>query len=80
MRKSQPDGTRPLPNTAELGAEGGSFGDSASRQSRETNGGAEPAPDDAATDIVGNVTRLPDMKPDVTSDASKDVKKYPTET
>jgi len=63
MNKSQPDGTRPLPETAELGGEGGSFGDSASRESRRTAGHVGRV-DEAVTDQAGNATRLPEAIPD----------------
>lgn len=78
MRKSQPDGTEPLPDTAELGGEGGSFGDSASRASRRTSGQAG-RPDEAVTDIVGNVTRLPDARPDDEPPAGTQMRKHPKE-
>ena len=62
MDKSQPDGTHPLPETAELGGEGGSFGDSASRESRRTRGHVPRIRDEKLTDVAGNVTRLPEVK------------------
>ena len=64
MDKSQGDGTRPLPETAELGGEGGSFGDSTSRESRRTNGRVPRVEDATVTDLAGNVTRLPEVKPE----------------
>lgn len=64
MDKSQPDGTRPLPETAELGGEGGSFGDSTSRESRRTKGQVPRVEDEKLTDVAGNVTRLPEVKPE----------------
>lgn len=66
MKKSQPDGTEPLPETAELGGEGGSFGDSSSKDSRQHRRGVRPV-DEPITDIAGNATRLPDVE-----DATKD--------
>lgn len=80
MRKSQSDGTRPLPDTAELGGEGGSFGDSAARESRRTNGRGVPPVDEADSDVVGNAIRLPDVKPEDGPPAGKDVNKYPSES
>lgn len=80
MRKSQPDSTHPLPDTAELGAEGGSFGDSASRHSRDTDGDRGRAERETITDTLGNVIRLPDVKPDAAPDAADDLRKYPTES
>jgi len=77
MQKNQGDGTRPLPETAELGGEGGSFGDSASRESRRHPNEAVPGVGDAVTDIAGNATRLPDI--DDQPAAGKDMKKYPTD-
>lgn len=80
MRKSQPDDTHPLPDTAELGGEGGSFGDSASRRSPHIDGAAVDPVDEAVTDILGNATRFPEVKRDTASEASQDLKKYPTES
>ena len=64
MDKSQPDGTHPLPETAELGGEGGSFGDGASRESRRTSGHVPRVEKARLADVAGNVTRLPEVKPD----------------
>jgi hypothetical protein len=64
MAKSQTDGSQPLPETAELGGEGGSFGDSASRESRRSSGHVPRVKDQTVTDLAGNVTRLPEVKPD----------------
>jgi hypothetical protein len=77
MKKIEDDGTRPLPETAELGGEGGSFGDSASRESRRHPGNPMPPVEGAVTDVVGNVMRLPDV--DDQPAAGKEVKKYPTD-
>ena len=63
MRKSQPDGTERLPETAEVGGEGGSFGESASRESRDRQGHV-PRVDENLTDRAGNVTRLPEVGPE----------------
>jgi hypothetical protein len=79
MRKSQPDGTSPLPETAELGGEGGSFGDSASRESTRTSGHATRPADGTVTDIMGNVTRLPNVKPNDEPAAGAGMHKPPTE-
>ena len=79
MKKSQSDRTRPLPETAELGGEGGSFGDSASRESRRT-GGHAPAVDEAVTDFAGNATRLPGVRPADEPAPGADIKKYPSES
>lgn len=79
MRKSQPDGTHPLPDTAELGGEGGSFGDSASRESRKTGGDVRGV-DDAVSDVAGNAMRLPDVHPEDQPAAGKDIRKHPTES
>jgi hypothetical protein len=78
VRKSQPDGTHPLPDTAELGGEGGSFGDSASRESRK-RGGEVRGVDHAISDLAGNATRLPEVRPEDQPAAGKDIKKHPTE-
>jgi hypothetical protein len=64
MAKSQPDGSQPLPETAELGGEGGSFGDSASRESRRSGGHVARVEDHTVTDLAGNVARLPEVQPD----------------
>jgi len=79
MRKSQPDGTGPLPDTAELGGEGGSFGDGASHESKRTSGQGTRPTDEAVTDIIGNVTRLPDVTPDDEPAAGTTMRKAPTE-
>lgn len=79
MRKSQPDGTGPLPDTSELGGEGGSFGDSASRESKRTSGRGTRPSDEAITDIAGNVTRVPDVNPDEGPPAGRGMRKPPTE-
>jgi len=76
MDKSQPDGTRPLPETAEVGGEGGSFGDSASRESRRGRGDV-PRVEENASDLSGNVTRMPDLAPDASQ--PDDMVKEPTE-
>ena len=64
MDKSQPDGTHPLPETAELGGEGGSFGDGTSRESRRNHGRVPRVEDETITDLAGNVTRLPEVRPE----------------
>jgi len=64
MDKSQPDGTPPLPETAEVGGEGGSFADGASRESRKTGGRAPRVEDESAPDSAGYATRLTDVKPE----------------
>src|SRR5205809_8011863 len=51
MKKIEDDGTRPLPETAELGGEGGSFGDGASRESRRHPGNPMPPVEGAVTDV-----------------------------
>jgi hypothetical protein len=79
MRKSQQDGTGPLPDTAELGGEGGSFGDGASRESKGTSGHGNGPVGEVVTDIVGNVTRLPDVNPDDEPPAGAGMRKPPTE-
>jgi hypothetical protein len=79
VKKSQTDGTEPRPATAELGSEGGSFGDSASRESRRT-GGNTPGAGTPSVDIAGNATRLPDVHPDDQPAAGEDIKKHPTES
>ena len=79
MQKTQPDGTQPLPDTAELGGKGGSFGDSASRQSKRTSGRATRPADEVVTDIIGNVTRLPDVTPDEEPAAGSEIRKHTTE-
>jgi hypothetical protein len=79
MQRSQPDGTSPLPETAELGGEGGSFGDSTSRESRRTEGKGPAKVDERLTDIAGNATRLPDVEPDDRPPAGTEFKKQPTE-
>jgi len=63
MHKSQSDGTGPLPETAEVGGEGGSFGESASRASRDEGGRVRRVPD-SVTDRAGNVTREPELTPE----------------
>jgi hypothetical protein len=73
-----------LPTTAELGGEGGSYGDSASRQSRE-NPAEGPdrvrdERDEAVTDMLGHVTRLPDVPTDADAPTVRDeLKKHPSE-
>lgn len=79
MDKSQPDGTRPLPETSELGGEGGSYGDAASRESREHERGGVRNTDQPVSDRAGYATRLPDVSADEEPPAGKDVEKYPTE-
>jgi hypothetical protein len=70
-----------LPTTGELGAEGGSYGDSASRQSRENPAeGPDRVRDEAVTDIVGNVTRLPDVPTDADAPTVRDeLRKHPND-
>jgi hypothetical protein len=63
LETSQPDGTGPLPETAELGGEGGSFGDGASRESRRTDGRGSRV-GEPVTDLAGYGTRLPEVKPE----------------
>ena len=77
MHKSQPDGTRPLPETAEVGGEGGSFGESASRESRQTGGHLPRVEDEPDTDATGNATRMTDLEPDGTG--PEGIVKHPTE-
>jgi hypothetical protein len=79
MDKSQPDGTRPLPETSELGGEGGSYGDSASRESRLRGPRGVRRTDQAVTDTAGNATRLSEVEPEAGPSAGEDVEKYPTE-
>jgi hypothetical protein len=78
VTKSQPDGTQPLPETAELGGEGGTYGDGASRESHRS-GGNERADTAPITDIAGYVTRLPEVHPDDQPAAGEDIKKHPTD-
>ena len=75
MDKSQPDGTRPLPETAEVGGEGGSFGESTSRESRREGGHVRRVNQDV-DDRPGNVTRMPELSPEAPRD---DMVKPPTE-
>jgi len=70
-----------LPATAELGGEGGSWGDGASQQSRERPAdGPDTVRDEVVTDIVGNVTRLPEVQTDADAPSvGDDLRKHPTE-
>jgi hypothetical protein len=70
-----------LPVTAELGGEGGSWGDGASQQSRERPAdGPDTVRDEVVTDIVGNVTRLPEVGNDADAPGvDDDLRKHPTE-
>jgi hypothetical protein len=79
MDKSQPDGTHPLPETAELGGEGGSFGDSATRESHERGRQGPGRVERPLSDRTGNVTRLPELVPEDQPPAADDMKKFPTE-
>jgi hypothetical protein len=76
MDKSQPDGTPPLPETGEVGGEGGSFADGTSRESRQSRGHL-PRRKTAVSDIAGNATRLPDANPDDQPSPGEDVRRYP---
>jgi hypothetical protein len=68
-----------LPVTAEVGGEGGSYGDAASRQSRERPAdGPDRVRNETVTDIVGNVTRLPEQREEAASPAD-DLRPPPTE-
>ena len=71
----------PLPATAELGGEGGSWGDAASQQSREQPAdGPDSVRDEVVSDVVGNVTRLPEVSNDADAPAVRDeLRKHPTE-
>ena len=77
-QKGQSD---PLPVTAEVGGEGGSYGDSASQQSRENPAdGPDTVRDETVTDIAGNVIRMPDVPADPDGPPVRDgMRKYPTE-
>lgn len=79
MKKSQPDGTSPLPETAELGGEGGSFGDGASSESGRTPGTRPQPVDEPVTDIVGNATRLPEVAHESELPAGQGIRKHATE-
>jgi hypothetical protein len=76
MDKSQPDGTHPLPETAEIGGEGGSFGESTSRESRRERGHVRRVDQDV-DDRTGNVTRMPELAPDASQ--PDEIVKHPTE-
>ena len=73
--------SEPLPVTGELGDEGGSYGDGASRESRENpSEGPDRVRDTTVTDILGNVTPLPDAGSDAAAPAVRDeLRKHPTE-
>jgi hypothetical protein len=70
-----------LPATAELGGEGGSWGDAASQQSREQPAdGPDGVRDEVVSDVVGNVTRLPEVGADADAPTVRDeLRKHPTE-
>jgi len=70
-----------LPATAELGGEGGSWGDAASQQSREQPAdGPDSVRDEVVSDVVGNVTRLPEVSNDADAPTVRDdLRKHPTE-
>jgi len=70
-----------LPATAELGGEGGSWGDAASQQSREQPAdGPDSVRDEVVSDVVGNVTRLPEVSNDADAATVRDdLRKHPTE-
>ena len=70
-----------LPATAELGGEGGSWGDAASQQSREQPAdGPDSIRDEVVTDVVGTVTRLPEVSNDADAPGvSDELRKHPTE-
>ena len=70
-----------LPATAELGGEGGSWGDAASQQSREQPAdGPDSVRDEVVTDVIGNVTRLPEVRNDADAPSvGDDLRKHPTE-
>jgi hypothetical protein len=70
-----------LPTTGELGGEGGSYGDGASRQSREQpDEGPDRVRDDAVTDAHGYATRLPDVPADADAPTVRDeLRKHPNE-
>jgi hypothetical protein len=70
-----------LPATAELGGEGGSWGDAASQQSREQPAdGPDSVRDEVVSDVVGNVTRLPEVRNDADAPTVRDdLRKHPTE-
>jgi hypothetical protein len=76
VNKSQRDGTRPLPETAEVGGEGGSFGDSTSRESRHERGHVARVRENV-DDRTGNVTRMPELTPEASQ--PEDAIKPPTE-
>ncbi len=67
-----------LPVTGELGGEGGSYGDAASRESRENPAEGPDRVRDSTSDIAGNATRLPDLRPDA-ANMRDELKKQPTE-